>query len=87
MLVALNARVSKRDGSQDTENQLQELREFCQRARWTLHREHIDRASGKTAERPRSHYKARKIIWLNLHTELQSIPQSIEWSSATHPPS
>lgn len=31
MKVALYARVSKDDGRQDTENQLQELRDFCER--------------------------------------------------------
>ena len=52
MRVALYARVSKDDGKQDTENQLHELREFCQRSRWAVEHEYVDRASGKTAERP-----------------------------------
>lgn len=52
MRIALYARVSKDDGKQDTENQLQELREFCKRSGWTIEQEYVDRASGKTADRP-----------------------------------
>lgn len=52
MRVALYARVSKDDGKQDTENQLHELRGFCERSRWTVEQEYVDRASGKTADRP-----------------------------------
>lgn len=52
MRVALYGRVSKDDGKQDTENQLHELREFCQRSGWAIEHEYIDRASGKTADRP-----------------------------------
>jgi DNA invertase Pin-like site-specific DNA recombinase len=52
MRVALYSRVSKNDGKQDTENQLHELREFCHRSKWTVEHEYIDRASGKTSDRP-----------------------------------
>lgn len=52
MRVALYARVSKDDGKQDTENQLHELREFAARSGWHVVAEYIDKASGKTAERP-----------------------------------
>ncbi|MFL6451708.1 MAG: recombinase family protein [Bryobacteraceae bacterium] len=52
MRVALYGRVSKDNGTQDTENQLHELREFCQRSRWCIEHEYVDRASGKTADRP-----------------------------------
>jgi DNA invertase Pin-like site-specific DNA recombinase len=52
MRVALYARVSKDDGKQDTANQLHELREFCQRSGWTIEHEYIDKASGKSADRP-----------------------------------
>lgn len=52
MRVALYARVSKDDGKQDTENQLHELREFAARSGWNVVTEYIDKASGKTAERP-----------------------------------
>jgi DNA invertase Pin-like site-specific DNA recombinase len=52
MRIALYARVSKDDGKQDTENQLEELREFCQRSNWPIVHEYVDKASGKTADRP-----------------------------------
>jgi len=52
MRVALYGRVSKDDGKQDTENQLHELREFCKRSGWQIEHEYVDRASGKTADRP-----------------------------------
>lgn len=55
MRVALYGRVSKDDGRMEVENQLGELREFCKRSGWTIEHEYIDRASGKTAERP--HFK------------------------------
>jgi DNA invertase Pin-like site-specific DNA recombinase len=50
--VALYARVSTRDGRQDTQNQLQQLREFCQRQGWQVTAEYIDKASGKSGDRP-----------------------------------
>jgi DNA invertase Pin-like site-specific DNA recombinase len=52
MKIALYARVSKDDGKQDVENQLHELRQFAARSGWTVIAEYIDRASGKTADRP-----------------------------------
>src|SRR5205823_5085040 len=52
MRVALYGRVSKDDGKMEVENQLGELREFCKRSAWTVEHEYIDRASGKTSERP-----------------------------------
>ena len=52
MRVALYGRVSKGDGKQDTDNQLHELREFCKRSGWEIGHEYVDRASGKTADRP-----------------------------------
>ena len=52
MRVALYGRVSKDNGKQDTENQLGELREFCQRSNWAIVHEYVDKASGKTADRP-----------------------------------
>jgi DNA invertase Pin-like site-specific DNA recombinase len=52
MRIALYARVSKDDGKQDVENQLHELRQFAARSGWDIVGEYIDRASGKTAERP-----------------------------------
>ena len=55
MRIALYARVSTKDKGQDHENQLRELREFVTRKAadgWTLHHEYVDKASGKTADRP-----------------------------------
>jgi DNA invertase Pin-like site-specific DNA recombinase len=52
MRVALYGRVSKDDGKQNTDNQLHELREFCRRTESTVVNEYVDRASGKTADRP-----------------------------------
>jgi len=53
MRVALYARVSTKDKGQDTENQLAQLREYCQRQGWTVYREYVDLVSGKaSANRP-----------------------------------
>lgn len=52
MRIALYGRVSKDDGKMEVENQLEELREFCKRSDWMIEHEYVDRASGKTAERP-----------------------------------
>jgi DNA invertase Pin-like site-specific DNA recombinase len=49
--VALYARVSTRDGRQDTQNQLQQLREFCSQQSWQIVKEYADRASGKRGDR------------------------------------
>jgi DNA invertase Pin-like site-specific DNA recombinase len=50
-LVALYARVSTRDKGQDTENQLTQLREFCERQGWAIAHEYVDRATGKRSDR------------------------------------
>jgi DNA invertase Pin-like site-specific DNA recombinase len=55
MRIALYARVSTKDKGQDYENQLRELRVFVERKApegWTLAHEYVDKASGKTADRP-----------------------------------
>src|SRR3954449_11630661 len=55
MRIALYARVSTKDKGQDHENQLRELREFVTRKTaegWVLAHEYVDKASGKSAERP-----------------------------------
>src|ERR1044071_1595224 len=44
--VAIYARVSKDDGSQDAENQLAELRAWCAAAGHTVTQEYVDRVSG-----------------------------------------
>ena len=55
MRIALYARVSTKDKGQDHENQLRDLRDFVSRKAsdgWVLAQEHLDKASGKSAERP-----------------------------------
>jgi DNA invertase Pin-like site-specific DNA recombinase len=47
----LYARVSTADGRQDTDNQLVQLREYCQRQGYQIVAEYIDHASGKTDDR------------------------------------
>ncbi len=47
--VAIYARVSTT--SQETENQLAELRTFCERQGWKIYKEYIDHKSGATASR------------------------------------
>lgn len=49
--VALYARISTKDGRQDAQNQLQQLREFCQRQGWQIAKEYTDKASGKRGDR------------------------------------
>lgn len=49
--VAIYARVSTRD-RQETENQLRELRTFCQKQGWKIAGEYVDRESGASATRP-----------------------------------
>jgi DNA invertase Pin-like site-specific DNA recombinase len=51
MRAAIYARVSTKDGRQDTENQLRQLRAFAETQGWTVVREHVDRASGKRSDR------------------------------------
>ena len=50
--VVLYGRVSTRDKGQDVENQLVQLRDFCQRQGWNVTAEYVDRASAKTSKRP-----------------------------------
>jgi DNA invertase Pin-like site-specific DNA recombinase len=51
MRVALYGRVSKKDGKQDAENQMAQLRQFAATQGWTIVREYVDQASGKTDAR------------------------------------
>jgi DNA invertase Pin-like site-specific DNA recombinase len=50
--VAVYARVSKADDSQDPENQLSRLRSYAQERGWEVYGEYVDRASGGNANRP-----------------------------------
>ncbi len=49
--VALYARVSTKDGRQDTENQLIVLREYCQKMNWSITEEYVDHETGTTSKR------------------------------------
>ena len=51
MGTAIYARVSTKDGRQDTENQLRQLRDFAATQDWTVVHEYVDRASGKRGDR------------------------------------
>ena len=51
MRIAIYARVSKRFGTQDTENQLIQLREFAARQGWEIVCEYVDRESAKSGDR------------------------------------
>ena len=48
---AIYARVSTKDGRQDTENQLRQLRTFAATQDWSIVHEYVDRASGKRGDR------------------------------------
>jgi DNA invertase Pin-like site-specific DNA recombinase len=50
--VALYARVSTKDGRQDKESQLGQLREFCAKQGWHIGTEYVDERSGKNGDRP-----------------------------------
>jgi DNA invertase Pin-like site-specific DNA recombinase len=55
MRIALYARVSTKDKGQDYENQLRELRDYVTRRAsdgWVLAQEYVDKASGKSSDRP-----------------------------------
>lgn len=51
MRLAIYARVSSSDGSQDTENQISALRQFCAAGGDTIVAEYIDHASAKNGDR------------------------------------
>lgn len=45
--VAIYARVSTADGRQETENQLSQLRAYCERAGYEVYQEYVDNESGR----------------------------------------
>ena len=51
MKTAIYARVSTKDGRQDAENQLRQLREFAATQGWDIVHEYVDKASGKRGDR------------------------------------
>src|SRR5579872_3868321 len=50
--VALYARVSTKDGRQDTENQLIALRDYCAKQGWAIAEEYVDHETGGHSRRP-----------------------------------
>ena len=52
MKCAIYARVSTKDKGQDPLNQVDKLREYCQKQGWEIAGEYIDFCSGKTGNRP-----------------------------------
>ena len=52
MRVAIYARVSTSNGSQTCENQLLELRRYCEARGWAIHAEYTDEMSGAKDRRP-----------------------------------
>ena len=48
---AIYARVSTKDGRQDAENQLKQLRTFSASQGWEIVHEYVDKASGKRGDR------------------------------------
>jgi DNA invertase Pin-like site-specific DNA recombinase len=51
MRTAIYARVSTKDGRQDAENQLKQLRTFAATQGWEIGHEYVDKASGKRGDR------------------------------------
>lgn len=51
MKTAVYARVSTKDGRQDAENQLKQLRTFAATQGWEIVHEYVDKASGKRGDR------------------------------------
>jgi DNA invertase Pin-like site-specific DNA recombinase len=50
--VAVYARVSTKDGRQDTENQLIQLRQYCKKQGWKIAATYVDHESGGHSRRP-----------------------------------
>ena len=50
--IALYARVSTKDGRQDTENQLIALRDYCAKQGWPIVTEYVDHETGGHSKRP-----------------------------------
>lgn len=51
MTAAIYARVSTKDKGQDPENQLMQLRDYCQRQGWPIYKEYVDISTGTTGDR------------------------------------
>ena len=93
--VAIYLRVSKDDGSQETDNQLFQLREFCER--WDGHElvaEYVDRESGTRGRRERKDFDrmfadaVRRrfdvlLFWALHHFSRERIRPLRTWSGST----
>jgi DNA invertase Pin-like site-specific DNA recombinase len=51
MTIAIYARVSRSDGTQDAANQLEQLRRYARKQDWLVYGEYVDTKTGSTAER------------------------------------
>jgi putative DNA-invertase from lambdoid prophage Rac len=85
-IVALYARVSTKDGRQDTENQLIALRDYCARQNWKIAGEYVDHETGGTSQRKHFHQmfadaRARKfdllLFWSLDRLNTGSMPESL----------
>lgn len=56
MIAALYLRVSTTDKKQETDNQLYQLEEFCDRMGWKIFRVYVDRESGRKGRRERDEF-------------------------------
>jgi DNA invertase Pin-like site-specific DNA recombinase len=78
--VALYARVSKADESQNPENQLMRLRSYADERGWQVFQEYVDHASGADANRPRLNQMIRDAMGrrfsLVLTTKIDRIARS-----------
>ncbi len=67
--VALYARVSTKDKGQDAENQLAQLREFCEHQGYVIFDEYMDDESGTKGKREREGFAGRRgeiNEWINV---------------------
>ncbi len=81
--VALYARVSTKDKGQDVENQLAQLREFCERQGYAIHGEYMDDESGTKGKREREGFNRlfedaskRKFLSITDSVDMKKNPQN-----------
>ena len=58
MRVGIYVRVSSKDNKQDVENQLLQLREYCEAKSYEIFNEYVDNESGRKGRRERSGFDA-----------------------------
>lgn len=87
MQVAVYARVSKEDQSQDPENQLGPIRDYCRQRGWTTI-EYVDHLSGSTTDRPayqrmmealRTGQHAAVVVWKLDRVSREGPLKVLEW--------